>query len=153
MSVPALKLKDLPQDKREQLADDVLVAYDQGEEIAERAEKLGVSPNSLYRLLNVERLEEWRAAQAAKTEAALAEAVKMMREAKDHLQLAKGEKLAARFSWKLERLSPKLYGPRQEPERTTAVQININLRGKDETESKVVAEVPAEETPKLAKAA
>lgn len=59
----------------------------------------------------------------------LDEAIHKMQDAKDHLELAKGEKLATRHAWELERLNPSLYGQRQEPQSQVPVLININLRG------------------------
>ena len=150
MSLPAVKLKGLPKEQRGEVMDAVLVSYEDGEEIAELAKKLGVSPTTLYRNLFAERPREWAAAQSARAQHHFEGAKQMMRDAPDNLTLLKGEKLANQARFELERLSPKLYGQKQEPEHLQAVQININLRGENKQVETVVNDA-SEETPKLAK--
>ena len=142
MSLPAVKLKDLTPDQRKELADNVLCAYDEGESIEAQAKKLGMSASSLYSNLIVERPDAWRATRSGIKAMLLDRAIEMMENATDTLQLQKGEKLATRHAWELERINPNLYGQKQEQHPNNPVLININLRGE-----KVVSDV-SEETPK-----
>ena len=129
MSLPTVKLKDLTEDQRKELADKVLDDYEQGKDIVDQAPKVGVSARSLYRNILNERPEEWRNVRSGILVAELDETKREMKEAKDHLSLARAEKLGNRIAWELERLNPALYGQKQEQNPQTAVSININLRG------------------------
>src|SRR3954469_23218666 len=109
-----VQLGKLPVDERLALLDDVLEKYEHGALTADLAKSIGISSTTLFKYLRQDRPEEWKRLQAAREQNNLEEAKAMMRGARDHLELAKGEKLANRAAWELERLDRPMYGQRQE---------------------------------------
>jgi hypothetical protein len=123
-------IRQLPEADRLNLLDAVLSHYENGTEIAELAEKLGVSDITLYRNIKRYKADEWREITSARYESEIDQAQREMRTATDANVVTRARERLRIASWVLERLDRKNYG-QDGPQVGSAVQININLgRGK-----------------------
>src|SRR5215216_3698641 len=108
--MPATKLKNLPVERRAQIADEILEKYRAGQEIKALAPTYALSHTSVYELLIKTREEDYRAAQSARALARLETARSDLEKATDPIQMNRAEKLIKTYQWELERLARRLYG-------------------------------------------
>ena len=120
-------IKQLPEAQRLELLDAVLSHYENGTEIAELAQKLGVSDITLYRNIKRYKGDEWRDITSARYESEIDQAQREMKTATDANVVTRARERLRIASWILERLDRKNYG-QDGPAVGSAVQININLR-------------------------
>ena len=147
-------MKDLPAERRAQVALEVLQAYARGEEVADLAPNYGVSDVTLYALLIRDHEEAWKNAQVsralAKRDQATGDLAKLrlqlqsaMQENEDGtktphdmLSLARikeqvklAEIQAKRAEWELERVYRRVYGQDVPADVSGRVSITLNIGG------------------------
>ena len=121
----AIKLKDLPVEKRGELTDQILERYRAGEEIKKLAPAYHLSAASIYELLLRTCPEEYRAAQSARALSRLEDARKGLEQSTNQVDAGKYERLCKIAQWELEKLAGAIY--RQGEQQTGAQQIFINI--------------------------
>ena len=151
-------LKTLPADKRAEIAQEVLQAYQSGEEIADLAPSYGVSDVTLYALLVRDHEEAWKDAQRSRALAKksranndlenLRQQLKAMESADsppDALSLARireqirlAEVQCKRAEWELERVYRRVYGQDSQADGAGRVSITLNIGAKSGEEKTVV---------------
>lgn len=149
VSVAKRPLKNLPAERRAQIALEVLQAYEQGEEVADLAPSYGVSDVTLYALLIRDHEDAWKNAQVSRALAKKATAHKDLEELRlqlrdknqegtetphDALSLARikeqvklAEVQCKRAEWELERVYRRVYGQDQQAEAGGRVSITLNI--------------------------
>ena len=157
-SVAKRPLSNLPAERRQQIALEVLQAYERGEEIADLAPDYGVSDVTLYALLIRDHEEAWKEAQKGRavskrerTQRDLEELRLKLRSAMqenedgtktphDMLSLARikeqvrlAEIQAKRAEWELERVYRRVYGQDVTPDQLGRVSITLNIGGGNAT--------------------
>jgi IS30 family transposase len=120
-------IKQLPEAERLALLEAVLSHYENGAEIAQLAEQLGVSDITLYRNIKRYKSEEWREITSARYESEIDQAQREMKSATDANVVTRARERLRIASWVLERLDRKNYG-QDVAQAGAAVQVNINLR-------------------------
>jgi transposase-like protein len=151
LSVAKRPLKNLPAERRAQIALEVLQAYQQGEEVADLAPEYGVSDVTLYALLLRDHEGEWKQAQESRALANKARANKDLQDlreqlwqaekAHDALSLARireqvklAEIQAKRAEWELERVMKRIYGSDVPQDGAGRVSITLNIGAQQQTE-------------------
>lgn len=107
-------LGNLPAERREEVCNEVLAKYMDGQQVAAMAKDYGVSDVTIYALLLRERAEDWRDIQQARALARLERAQQEMRDATDMLSLARARELVRSAQFELERLLARFYSAKQE---------------------------------------
>lgn len=138
-------MRDLTEAQRQQIALEVLKAYQQGEEVADLAPNYGVSDVTLYALLVRDHEEEWKQAQISRAIAKKARADRDLEELRlnlrdeeahhDGVSLARvqqrikiAEVQCKRAEWELERVYRRVYG-QDAPAQLAQIVINVqNMR-------------------------
>ena len=167
-TVAKAPLRNLPAEKRAQIAQEVLQAYAAGEEIADLAPSYDVSDVTLYALLIREHETEWKQAQIGRGLARKARAYRDLDELRTQLRSSQqtnedGEKAphdqislariqhqiklaevqCKRAEWELERIYRRVYG-QEAVTGGSALHISLNF-GTNQTQGHVVdAEVVSE---------
>ena len=163
-------LKNLPAERRAQIAQEALQAYESGEEIADIAPNYDISDVTLYALLIRDHEEEWKKAQVSRGLARKARAYKDLDELRDQLrstqqtddegkktaphdqislariqhQIKLAEVQCKRAEWELERVYRRVYGQDQGSGSGNALSITLNL-GTNQAQGQVIdAEVVSE---------
>jgi hypothetical protein len=139
LTVAKRPLAHLPAERRDEIAQVLLVGYNEGKQVAEMAPQFGISDVTAYALLLREHEADWKEAQKARAMARLERAQHALGTAPDVLSLARAREEVRAAQWELERLMRRLYG-QDAPQQAQAVQVNINLRRENTTELRVVAE-------------
>jgi len=151
---------NVPAERREQIARELLTGYAQGREVAEMAKDYGVSDVTAYALLIRDHETEWKQAQEGRAVAKRDRATKDLldlreqlweaEKAHDALSLARireqvrlAEIQAKRAEWELERVFRRIYGEEKDASDASRIAININLGHKVGTESGQVIDVQA----------
>lgn len=123
--------KQLPAN-REQVLDDAIARYGQGESVYAIADGLGINHTTLYRQLVKHRETDWRDAKVSRALLELEDAEEALKTAPDALALTRARERCRAAQWQLERLMRRIYGQDAQAA-TQAVQININMRGSGAT--------------------
>jgi len=139
LTVAKRPLANLPAERRNEIAQVLLIGYNEGKQVADMAPEFGISDVTAYALLLREHEADWREAQKARAMARLERAQHALGTAPDALSLARAREEVRAAQWELERLMRRLYG-QDAPQQAQAVQVNINLRRENATELRVVAE-------------
>jgi hypothetical protein len=135
LSVAKQPMKAIPQERREEIANQVMSRYLMGEQVADMAIEYETSDVTIYALLLREHEEQWKEIQTARALAKyerlkdeVMEAKEAMGVAADALSLARErdrakacEILLRSAQWELERLLRRLYGQDQN------ININVSL--------------------------
>lgn len=141
---------NVPAERREQIALELLTGYAQGREIAEMAPSYGVSDVTAYALLIRDHEDEWKRAQegraVAKRDRATSDLQSLRQQlweaekAHDLLSLARireqvrlAEIQAKRAEWELERVFRRIYGQDVTPEQLGRISITLNIGGGNAT--------------------
>jgi hypothetical protein len=152
VSVAKRPLKNLPAERRAQIALEVLQAYEDGEEVADLAPNYGVSDVTLYALLIRDHEEAWKSAQVSRALAKRAVANKDLEDLRlqlrsktqessetphDALSLARireqirlAEVQLKRAEWELERVYKRVYGQDVSQDGAGRVSITLNIGAK-----------------------
>jgi transposase-like protein len=158
VTVAKRPMKDLPAERRAQVALEVLQAYASGEEVADLAPNYGVSDVTLYALLIRDHEEAWKQAQVsralAKRDQSTGDLARLRLQLQsatqdnedgtktphDMLSLARikeqvklAEIQAKRAEWELERVYRRVYGQDVPADQAGRVSITLNIRGDDAT--------------------
>ena len=139
LTVAKRPLANLPAERRNEIAQVLLIGYNEGKQVADMAPAFGISDVTAYALLLREHEADWKEAQKARAMARLERAQHALGTAPDALSLARAREEVRAAQWELERLMRRLYG-QDAPQQAQAVQVNINLRRENATELRVVAE-------------
>ena len=139
LTVAKRPLANLPAERRNEIAQVLLIGYNEGKQVADMAPEFGISDVTAYALLLREHEADWKEAQKARAMARLERAQHALGKAPDALSLARAREEVRAAQWELERLMRRLYG-QDAPQQAQAVQVNINLRRENATELRVVAE-------------
>lgn len=141
MTTALAKLPELPEhynpvralskDDRNALLDAILSHYENGASIYDLAEKLGVSNTTIYRQLVKNRPEDWKEVTAARYQSIIERCENEIKTASSALAVTRAREELANARWMLERLDRRTYGQDQGGQGVASVQININLRDKD----------------------
>lgn len=129
LSVAKKPLGSLTQERRTEIATEVLVRYINGEQVAEMAPEYGVSDVTIYALLLREHEEAWKEVQRARALARLEKAQSRMETAPDALSLARAREQVKSAQWELERLLRRLYGQDHVSNESGRVSITLNVGG------------------------
>lgn len=131
LSVQKFPLAGLSPAERAGVLDQAIERYGRGESVYQVAQDLGVEHTTLYRHLIKEREQDWKDAKISHALADLESAESQQKNAPDMLALSRARECVRSAQWHLERLLRRIYGQDQPANLSQAVQININLRGKD----------------------
>jgi hypothetical protein len=162
VSVAKRPMKDLPAERRAQVALEVLQAYAQGEEVADLAPNYGVSDVTLYALLIRDHEEAWKQAQVSRAlakrdqstgdlarlrlqlQSAMQENEDGTKTPHDMLSLARikeqvklAEIQAKRAEWELERVYRRVYGQDVQADASGRVSITLNIGAEHKVEKVV----------------
>lgn len=121
LTVAKRPMGNIPAERRQEIADQVLARYIQGEQVANMAAEYSTSDVTIYALLLRERQEDWKDIQTARALARLERSQDKLETAADALSLARARESVRSAQWELERLLRRLYG---EDKAQVAVQIN-----------------------------
>lgn len=108
------------------------LAEETGEQIAQ---SYGVTRSALSLFMLKHAEEQWKDAQVVKAIRRKEEAEQLMDKADNALDLTRAREQLRSAQWDLERVCRRIYGQDAPPAGATAVQININLRGKSATDA------------------
>lgn len=153
---------NVPADRRDQIALELLTGYAQGKEIADLAPNYGVSDVTAYALLIRDHEEDWKRAQegraVAKRDRANADlqslrqtlwAAENSETPLDALSLARireqvrlAEIQAKRAEWELERVFRRIYGQDREADAGGRVSITLNIGGERATTHRTIEVEP-----------
>ncbi len=106
----------------QEIAQQVLSRYMDGETIGDIAKQLEVSPERLYIILLEHCEEDWKKAQAAKASHLLDNDIREIKSSDSMLALGRARESAKLHTWRLERVARRMYGQDQ-----PQVQINVNV--------------------------
>jgi hypothetical protein len=163
VTVAKRPLANWPVEKRQQVALEVLGAYQEGQEIADLAPEYGVSDVTLYALLIRDHEDAWKDAQKSravskrdrttrdleelrlKLRSATQETEEGKKTPHDALSLARireqvrvAEIQAKRAEWELERVYRRLYGQDDGGAGVASVRITLNVGGGNDAQHKVI---------------
>ena len=155
VTVAKRPMKDLPVERRNQIAIEVLQAYEQGQEVADLAPAYDVSDVTLYALLIRDHEEAWKQAQVSRAVAKRSRTSKDLEELRDQLrsstqqqedgtktphdmlslarikeQVKLAEIQAKRAEWELERVYRRVYGQDVVADGAGRVSITLNIGSK-----------------------
>jgi transposase len=160
---------NVPEDRREQIAQELLAGYAQGDEVAEMAKKYGVSDVTAYALLIRDHEGEWKQAQESRAVVRRDKATKDLQSLREQLWKAEGsieeqkqpldllslarireqvklaEIQAKRAEWELERVFKRIYGQDAGPAAGSGLHISLNF-GTNQTQANVVDAEVIDET-------
>ena len=120
LSVALRPLHQIAPEERQRIANSVLDAYINGEQVKNIAPQYGVSDVTIYALLLREHQESWKDIQTARALARLERSQDEIRNSQDALSLARAREEVRSAQWELERLLNRLYAVKQE------VTVDIN---------------------------
>jgi hypothetical protein len=118
-------LKALSEERRAQIADEVLARYLHGEQVAAMAPEFNTSDVTLYALLLRDHEQEWKDAQIARALARLEKNQTAIEFAADPLSLARARELVRSAQWELERILSRIFGQKSE---VTVIQGDLGER-------------------------
>jgi len=107
-------VKDLPEARRGEIAQQVLSRYLHGEQVSEMALELETSDVTLYALLLRDHEDQWKDAQIARALARLERNQHGLDLADTPLNLARAREQIRSAQWELERLLSRIYAQKQE---------------------------------------
>ena len=107
-------LRNFPEERRDEIAQDVLHRYQQGEQVSVMAAEYELSDVTLYALLLRDHEEEWKDIQTARALARLERSQQGLDDAGNPLNLARAREQLRGAQWELERLLARLYAQKQE---------------------------------------
>ena len=113
---------------KEQLSEEILARYEQGETMMQIANSFGLKGSEqLYRLLIATNPERWKEHQAAKSIRRLEDATNALETAPDALSLARAREQLKAAQWELERVLRRIYGADQPANPGGQVVIHIGI--------------------------
>lgn len=139
LTVAKRPLINLPAERRDEIATEVLTRYINGEQVADMAPEYNVSDVTIYALLLRDHEADWKEVQRARALARLERRQNEMDRATDMLSLARAKEGVRSAQWELERLLRRLYGQDAPAMATAPIQINIGI-----VRSAAIAEKPLE---------
>lgn len=116
----------LTKDQQIKLADDILAHYEQGAQMQEIGEQLGIARSTVFKLVVKHRQDEWRQLSEARYHGLIEDAQRKLESASDALETTRAREQLANARWFLERMNRRLYG-QQAPDAPPPVAIQINF--------------------------
>jgi transposase-like protein len=126
-------LRSFSNERRAQIAAEVLTRYAHGEQVSQMAPEFETSDVTLYALLLHDHELEWKDLQTSRALARLERENINLQTAQDPLSLARARELVRSAQWELERLLNRIFGQKQEVTHTIKPEFNVILKQQDKT--------------------